>query len=109
MQVSHDASQYNPAGFNQSAAQLEKQADKGRIQKHKSIINPETGESNQVSLLESAEANTGEYAKAIRAEKTDFGHQVAPTQDKIIANEKAINKEKSANIKRYEEKGGKSQ
>ncbi|WP_334472910.1 conjugal transfer mating-pair stabilization protein TraG [Arsenophonus sp. PmNCSU2021_1] len=109
IQVPHDASQYNPAGFNQSAVQLEKQADKGQIRQQQTVVNPETGESNKVSLLESAEANTGEYAKAIRAEKTDFGHQVAPTQDKITANEKAINKEKSANIKRYEEKGGKSQ
>lgn len=107
MQVSHDASQYNPAGFNQSAAQLEKQADKGQIRQHQTIVNPETGERNTVSLVESAEANTGEYAKAIRAEKTDFGHNVAATQDRIIANEKAINKEKSANINRYEEKGGK--
>ncbi|WP_334473093.1 hypothetical protein [Arsenophonus sp. PmNCSU2021_1] len=107
IQVSHDASQYNPVGFNQSAAQLETQADKGQIRQHQTIVNPETGESNKVSLLESAEANTGEYAKAIRAEKTDFGHKVTPTQDKITANEKAINKEKSANINRYEEKGGK--
>ncbi|PAV11494.1 hypothetical protein CBG25_00455 [Arsenophonus sp. ENCA] len=106
MQVPHDASQYDPVGFNQSAVQLEKQADKGQIRQHQTIVNPETGESNKVSLLESAEANTGEYAKAIRAEKTDFGHQVAPTQDKITANEKAINKGKSANINRYEEKGG---
>lgn len=109
MQVSHDASQYNPAGFNQSAAQLEKQADKGQIRQYQTIVNPETGERNTVSLVESAEANTGEYAKAIRAEKTDFGHNVAPTQDRIMANEKAINKEKSANLKRYEDKGGKSQ
>ncbi|WGM03363.1 conjugal transfer mating-pair stabilization protein TraG [Arsenophonus nasoniae] len=109
MQVSHDASQYNPVGFNQSAAQLETQADKGQIRQHQTIINPETGESNKVSLLEGAESNTGEYAKAIRAEKNSFGHNVAPTQDKIMANEKAINKEKSANLKRYEDKGGKSQ
>ncbi|PAV09737.1 hypothetical protein CBG25_02785 [Arsenophonus sp. ENCA] len=109
MQVPHEASQYDPAGFNQSAAQLEKQADKGHIRQHQTIVNPETGESNKVSLLESAEANSGEYAKAIRAEKTDFGHNVEPTQEKIIANEKAINKEKSANLKRYEDKGGKSQ
>ncbi|HGJ5880850.1 MAG TPA: hypothetical protein ACHBZ9_17860, partial [Arsenophonus nasoniae] len=109
MQVSHDASQYNPTGFNQSATQLEKQADRGQIRQYQTIVNPETGERNTVSLVESAEANTGEYAKAIRAEKTDFGHNVAPTQDKIMANEKAINKEKSANLKRYEDKGGKSQ
>ncbi|HGJ5891338.1 MAG TPA: hypothetical protein ACHBZA_08385, partial [Arsenophonus apicola] len=109
MQVSHDANQYNPAGFNQSVAQLEKQADKGQIRQYQTIVNPETGERNTVSLVESAEANTGEYAKAIRAEKTDFGHNVAPTQDRIMANEKAINKEKSANLKRYEDKGGKSQ
>ncbi|HGJ5869591.1 hypothetical protein, partial [Arsenophonus nasoniae] len=107
MQVSHDAGQYNPAGFNQSASQLEKQADKGQIRQHQTIVNPETGDRNTVSLVESAEANTGEYAKAIRAEKTDFGHNVAPTQDRIMANEKAINKEKSTNINRYEEKGGK--
>ncbi|HGJ5881171.1 MAG TPA: hypothetical protein ACHBZ9_19560, partial [Arsenophonus nasoniae] len=109
MQVPHDASQYNPAGFNQSAAQMETMADKGQIRQHQTIVNPETGESNKVSLLESAEANTGEYAKAIRAEKTNFGHNVAPAQDKIMANEKAINKEKSTNLKRYEDKGGKSQ
>lgn len=109
MQVSHDASQYNPAGFNQSAAQMEKMADKGQIRQHQTIVNPETGERNTVGLVESAEANTGEYAKAIRADKTNFGHNVAPTQDKIMANEKAINKEKSANLKRYEDKGGKSQ
>ncbi|UBX30663.1 hypothetical protein [Arsenophonus apicola] len=109
MQVAHDASQYNPAGFDQSAAQLEKMADKGQIRQHQTIVNPETGERNTVSLVESAEANTGEYAKAIRAEQTDFGHNVAPTQDRIMANEKAINKEKSANLKRYEDKGGKSQ
>ncbi|HGJ5879176.1 MAG TPA: hypothetical protein ACHBZ9_08915, partial [Arsenophonus nasoniae] len=106
IQVSHDASQYNPAGFNQSVAQLEKQADRGQIRQQQIIVNPETGERNTVSLVESAEANTGEYAKAIRAEKTDFGHNVALTQDKIMANEKAINKEKSTNINRYEEKGG---
>ncbi|WP_334467772.1 hypothetical protein [Arsenophonus sp. PmNCSU2021_1] len=98
IQVPHDASQYDPAGFNKNAGQLEKMANKGQIRQHQAIINPETGESNKVSLLESAEANTGEYAKAIRAEKTDFGHNVKPTQDRIIANEKAINKEKSANI-----------
>ncbi|HGJ5866940.1 hypothetical protein, partial [Arsenophonus nasoniae] len=109
MQVAHDASQYNSGGFDQRAAQLEKQADKGQIRQHQTIVNPETGERNTVSLVESAEANTGEYAKAIRAEKTDFGHNVAPAQDKIMANEKAINKEKSANLKRYEDKGGKSQ
>ncbi|HGJ5882337.1 hypothetical protein [Arsenophonus sp.] len=107
VQVTHDASQYDPAGFNKNAGQLEKMANKGQIRQHQAIINPETGESNKVSLLESAEANTGEYAKAIRAEKTSFGHNVAPPQDKIMANEKAINKEKSTNINRYEEKGGK--
>ncbi|HGJ5857826.1 conjugal transfer mating-pair stabilization protein TraG [Arsenophonus nasoniae] len=109
MQVPHDASQYNPNGFNQNVGQLETQANKGQIRQHQTIVNPETGESNKVSLLESAEANTGEYAKAIQAEKTDFGHNVAPTQDRIMANEKAINKEKSTNLKRYEDKGGKSQ
>lgn len=107
MQVPHDASQYNPAGFNQSAAKLESQASQGQIRQHHTIVNPETGERNQVSLLESAEANTGEYAKAIRAEKTEFGHHMAPIQDKIITNEKAINREKLTNINRYEEKGGK--
>ncbi|WP_119712683.1 hypothetical protein [Arsenophonus endosymbiont of Aleurodicus floccissimus] len=88
---------------------MEKQANKGQIRQHQTIVNPETSESNKVSLLESAEANTSEYAKTIQAEKTDFGHNVEPTQEKIIANEKAINKEKSANLKRYEDKGGKLQ
>ncbi|WP_119712712.1 hypothetical protein [Arsenophonus endosymbiont of Aleurodicus floccissimus] len=75
MQVPHHASQYNPAGFNQSAEQLEKMANKGQIRQHQTIINPEMGERNTVSLIESAEANTGEYAKAIRAKKNRFWPQ----------------------------------
>lgn len=103
--MEHKATYITTTNFNQNNAQLEKQATQGQIQQHKNIIDLETGENRQLSLAEYAEFNKEEYHQLLQSKKNLFGHNITPIEEKITAHEKAINKEKSANLRRYKEKG----